>query len=225
MNKRTTIVFGIAALVLVATIVYAIVQVTRPYKGLILTQDVEMTEEERTYVEHRIAVTMAALDAQKKADEKVDLDLYLSLAWDYTVLGDLVHARKTYDEYFEHNAINYTAWANYGMIARRMGDIEAAEEAYIKALTYNPTEANYRNYITLLQNYFEGTRDDEVLSRLQEGVTRVGQTSWFMVTLAEYYKTHGNCQAAFEHYEAAIALAPDITAIVDDYNLAKSQCQ
>ena len=227
MKNRRQVVYGIAALLILVGIAYGIQQWTNPYRGLTLVQDVEMMDEERVYVENRIRLTLAALDAQRGADEAdVDLDLYLSLAWDYSAIGDLVNAREIYEAYFEFNDINYTAWSNYGTILKKMGDIKNAEAAYLQALQLSPTEANYRNYVLLLQNYYEdGERDADILATLLAGVTTEGQTPWFMVTLAEYYLKHDDCAKAFDHYEAAMALAPENTSIIDDFNAAREVCQ
>lgn len=225
MNTRRKLVYGVAAGVLAIALVYGFMKWQDPYAGLTLTEDVEITDLERSYVEQRIAVTRAALDSQA-GSEDLDLDLFLTLAWDYTLIGNLVDARETYEEYFTHNAINYTAWANYGTILKKMGDIKLAEEAYLKAIEYNPTEGNYRNYVVLLRDYDpEGDREEEVLNVLNEGVARVGQTPWFMVAIAEWYMNDENCEEAFVYFELAMDLAPEVTAIAEDYAMAKAACE
>ena len=222
--SRKTLVYGIALVVVLIAVIYGVTRSSNPYPGLTLTVEADITDEERSYVENRIVVTENALAIQRE-DEDVDLDLLLSLAWDYTIVGNLVDAREIYEEYFDYNAINYTVWANYGIILKRMGDIDGAEDAFLTALQLNPTEANYRNYVTLLEDYFDaGEREDDMFAALQDGVTRVGQTSWFMIKLAEVYVNRGDCETAFEHYEIAIDLEPEITAIVDDYEQLKETC-
>ena len=186
--------------------------------------DVEITDEERFYVTQRIEVTESALDAQR-GTEDVDLDLVLALAWDYTLIGDLVNARETYEEFFESNSIHYTAWGNYASILKKMGDIDAAEEAYLQTLDLRKSEANYRSYVAFLEVYFdEGERDEDILALLVEGVANEGQTPWFMDALAKYYYDHGECEKSFDHYEVLIGLVPGDAGVIDDYTAARQTC-
>jgi tetratricopeptide (TPR) repeat protein len=224
LQTRRNIVIAIALLVLLIAAIYGIIQMSSPYYGLNLETSVEMTDEERFFVTQRIEVTESALQAQR-AVEDVDLDLLLGLAFDYSLIGDLVGSREVYEEYFEYNNINYSVWANYAGVLKKMQDIDGAEKAYLTALELRPSEAYYRNYISFLQNYFdEGERDADIIAALEAGVISQGQTPWFMVALANYYLDHDECQKAFDHFDVLLTLLPDNTGVVDDYERAKETC-
>lgn len=229
LETRRKIVFIIAIVVLAVAIIYGVVNTSsenlnNKYDGLILSTDNGHSEEEVIFVRQRIALTEAAIEAQQGTDD-IDLDLYLAVAWDYTVIGDLVGSRETYEEFLRINSINYTAWNNYANILKKMGDIALAEDAYLQALQLRASEEHYRDYIDLIDNYYpDDNRDDDVLAALENAVANLGQTTWLMVTLAEWYVDHGQCEKAFNHYSVAKTLSPDITDIEVDLQLARETC-
>ena len=95
----------------------------------------------------------------------------------------------------------------------------------MQTIQIKPAEEYYRDYIVLLDRYYpEGERDDDELAALKAGVAEVGQTPWFMVNLGDWYYEHGQCDDAETHYEVAMALAPDIESIKEDYEIVRARC-
>ncbi len=226
LETRRQIVFAIALIVFVAALVYAGLANSNAikYRGLTLTEEVQMDDTTRAAIEARIATTRAAIEAQH-GSEDMDLNLYTNLAFDASLLGDLVLERETYEEYFNYNAINYVAWNNYGNVLATMGDTEKAEEAYREAIKLEPHEEFYRDLIDLIRkNDPAGDREEEVRELLLEGVERVGQTPWFMVMLAEWFMDHDDCENALAHYSVAKTLAPDNEALLAEYEAAQKTC-
>lgn len=226
LETRRQFIFGIALLVFVGALVYAGFANSNAwkYQGLTLQSDVEMDEETRNILETRIATTQAAIDAQRGSDD-IDLNLYTNLAFDAILMGDLVLARETYEEYFERNAINYIAWNNYANVLRDMGDTEKAEEAYRKAVELGGMEEYYSDLIDhIRKNDPDGEREDEVKALLEQDVEENGQSSWSMVMLAQWYMDHDDCERALDHYEVAVSLLPDNETLVQEYEDAKDTC-
>ncbi|MFA6522259.1 MAG: hypothetical protein WCT24_01540 [Patescibacteria group bacterium] len=237
LKNRRFVAYGIVVAVLVAVIGFVVfMQVSDSpkwqYRGLTLTQEIQMDDAMRTLLEGRLATEKAALASQIKAaggsnedPDQVDWFLYEQIASDYYMLGDLVGAREAYEDYFKLNAINYVAWNNYANVLELMGDRENAEYAFKQAFTIEPMEEFYRDYIEYIKlDNEDGARDEEILNTLLDGVSRAGQTSWFMVELAVYYLAHGDCQNALDHYDVAKSLDPENETLVGDIAAARAQC-
>lgn len=197
----------------------------RKYAGLTLDREIEIDETTRTILKQRIATTRAAIDAnlREKGDD-FDWDLYLILAGDANLLGDMVLERETYEEFLEVNPIHYIGWNNYANVLRDMGDDTKAEEMYRKALELHQGEEFYRDLIDQIENTSNGERDDEVLAILKEGVVEVGQSAWFMVVIAQWYMAHDDCQQAFEHYDVAETLIPQNEGLILEIEEAEVTC-
>ncbi len=231
--SRNVFIAGIAVVLMVVLGVFAVWYFNSDayaYRGLVLTDDyAQMTDSERAYYEQQLDIAQSALVAQKATMDiqDVDWDLFTSIAWNASMLGDLVLARETIEEYLTLNAINMSAWNFYGEILTRMEDYSKAEAAFAKAVELDPTEEFYRDLVMAIRNNPpDGSREDEVKIVLEDGVDRVGQTPWFMTELATWYLTHDDCDRALDHYEVAKdLLPPDNEAIKQDIASAKTQCE
>ncbi len=196
---------GIA--VLIAVGIGAYLWVNRdPYAGLVKTMEVQSDEATKTLVRQRLATTQAAIVAAQQAGEEVNLDLYVSLASDSLLLGDLVSAREALEKQLEGNALNYTAWNTYGTVLEYMHDYEKALEAYYRALELQPNEEYYRDVITLIEKQFTD-RDEQIEILYTDSVKTLGQNVWNMKGLGAWYAAHGDCEKADDHYDVAISLA------------------
>ncbi|MFA6131268.1 MAG: tetratricopeptide repeat protein [Patescibacteria group bacterium] len=237
LKKRRLFAYGILLLILILVGTFAVLDKVSnspsiKYHGLNLTSEVEMDDATRTLLENRLSTEQSALASQieaaggKNTDaDLVDWNLYELIAWDAYMLGDLVTAREIYEAYFELNTINNTAWNNYGNVLEYMGDTEKALDAYYQALTLSPMEEYYRDYLNLFsQDNEDGAKDQEILAILQDGVNRAGQTSWFMVMLAEWYLEHGDCESGLDHYEVAKSLDPENETLLADIATAEARC-
>lgn len=227
LESRRQFVFGIALIIFIGALIYGAVLKTEPdfikYRGLTLQSDIQMEDDVRTILEQRIATTQASIKAQS-GNEDMDTNLYLLLAGDANLLGDLVLERETYEAYFEMNNINYMVWNNYANVLQQMGDNEKAEEAYRKAIELNPNEEYYRDLIDHIRKT-SNDREDEVLEILKEGVAEEGQTTWFMVMMAQWYMADGDCEQALAHYRVAETLSPGNEGLINEIAEAKVTCK
>lgn len=226
LKTRRGFILTSAVLLLIAAILYGYSTKTQDkYSGLKLIADVEISEDIKTAMRSRIAISEAAIKAQEKADEDVDLNLYSSIAWDATVLGDLVLARETYERYFELNSINHTAWNNYANILNEMGDFDRAEAAYKEAYTLYATEEFYTDYIEFIDRHsVDGNRDQDIKNALEEAVQEVGQTPYFMIRLANWYEERGECEQMTAHFKVAKTLIPESEDLDNEIVRATRNC-
>ncbi|MFH1712198.1 MAG: tetratricopeptide repeat protein [Patescibacteria group bacterium] len=231
-QTRRQIVLGIALLVLIASLFYGALNKPKMGTGtpddLVTEQEIDIDEPTKFIFTNRVAVFQAALAAQEDFEEmtgqRKDWDLYMEIASNAIMYGDLATARQAYEDMLQLNPLHIVGWGNLGNVLVDMHDYEAALDAYSQVIDMNPTEAAYRNYIRVLEYPETGDRDDEVKEMLDAGVANVGQTSWFMVNLAEWYVRHGECDQAFAHYEVAQDVAPELESITKDYEEAKQTC-
>ena len=226
-TRRQWILSG-AVLLLILAVVYGAWSASghnNKYKGLALNSEVALDDGMRNLIESQIKVSQAALEAQLKSGQKVDLNLYTSIAWDATMLGDLVLARETYEAYFEKNTLNYTAWNNYANVLKDMGDFDRAESAYKEAYTLYGNEAYYRDYIEFIDNHsVDGNRDEEINQVLEDAVSEIGQTPYFMIKLASLYEKRGDCEQMNAHYNVAKTLLPDNKELPEEIATANKNC-
>jgi len=224
-NRRTWILAG-AILLLVAALVYGAWSTIGPstkYQGLTLTGNVELDDATRTIYTQRIQVTQSAIASQKESGEDVDLNLYLSLAWDANAIGDLVLARETYEEFLDANPLYFAAWNTYGNVLKDMGDEAGALGAYKQAIDLEPTEGFYRDYYEQYVKLYPEDKEG-ALRILEEAVQNVSQTPWLMVELAAWHLADGNCEEAFNHYDVAETLIPENQSLQDLIAQARTQC-
>lgn len=224
---RMHVIKSIVSLVVIGLAAYGVYhywpRLTDPYYGLQKTFDVQMTDDQRTTIVQRMALTKASIDAAKDAGTKVDLDLYVSYAGDALFLGDLVTAREYTELALEGNSLNPATWDTYGSILERMGDYAKAKEAYTTAITNDSAEEYYRDLVELIENHYPD-QIDSVETLLLAAVDDLGQTPWLMVKLGQWYETHGDCARAKAHLKVAKTLSPDNQAIADEYTRIATTC-
>ena len=215
---RRTAIWAVCGVVLAVVLVVGGVKLfgaNDPYTGLTLWRETQIPEETRIILEQRIATTNASIAAKLSAGEDVSNDLYESLAYDAYVLGDLVTARESYERVVNANPLYYIGWNAYANTLEAMGDYDDAERAYRQALSLAPDVDTYYTDLTdLLTTRFTG-RDEEVLALLQQGVDMLGQRLTFMIALAEWYTTHGDCDRAIAHYKVVASLNPAVAESVN----------
>jgi tetratricopeptide (TPR) repeat protein len=222
LQSRRKLIIGIAGVVVAVAIIWAIVAASNPYRGLETERRNNIDDTTREIVGQRLELSLAALEAQKDVGD-VELDLYTSVIFDAWVMGDLVLARETSEEYFEHNDINYAAWNMYGAVLKEMGDLEGAEDAYMQAIQLNPNvEEYYRDLINVISE--DPERSGDVKEALETLIENAGQSSWSMVTLGEWYRENGECDEAIAHYKVAAGLAPELESIQADLESLQKEC-
>jgi tetratricopeptide (TPR) repeat protein len=221
------IAFMLALIVIIGGLSYEYYQSRPAAESLVEHLEIELDPAIRQTFAQRIEVTKAALSAQEKSGERVEMALYINLASDYVMIGELHEGADVYKHYLtDINQIDYTAWNNYADVAEQMGDYLVAEQAYLKAIELLPDYEEYhRDYVEFLKNHFSGTRGQNIREALEDSVTRAGQSAWSMVNLAEWYLADGDCDEALAHYKVALQLSPDNTALQDEIAEAKDTCQ
>ena len=195
---------------------------SNPYKGLRTHSDIQMTDEIRALIEQRIAVTRASIEAQ---GEEVDADLYILLANDESLLGNLDRAREAAEKAVQLNPLNFAALNLLGSIEEDMYDYDAAREAYKATIDQTPdVEEFYRDYVVLMQAHWPEERE-EIKAALEASIADYGRTAWNVTELARWYTTEGDCERAEDHYDLATKLDPGNAGLAAEAEAAEETCQ
>ncbi len=222
MNRfsRKQMVIGASILVLFGLTGYGLWQawprLTDPYYGLTKTITVQMDDATRVLIQQKLATAQASLAAQQSGTD-VDTQLYLVIAENEKMLGDLIASREMYEIYLEAKPTSYTGWNSYAKLLEMMKDLPNAEFAHKKTIELLAAEEYYRDYVEFLQANFPDRRA-EVKVLLDESYTKFLQTPWTMVALGDWYFETGDCFQGDAHYDVAIALTPE-----NAVNLKKDQ--
>lgn len=207
-RKHTAI--GISILAIIILIGYGIStqwdRLTNPYFGLKTYLDVQMTPETRTLVEQKVATAKASILASEKSGGEVDNTMYLTIAENEKILGDLIASRQMYEKYLTINDSSYVAWNSYAKLLEYMNDLTKSEEAYKKTLTLLKDESYYRDYYDFLILHFPARLTD-IKALLDEAFKTLGQTPWTMVALGDWNFTTGDCEQGKAHYDVAKTLS------------------
>ncbi len=227
--SRKQVVIGISILVLLVLGGYGLYtqwpRLTDPYFGLTTHIDVQMEDSTRTLVQQRIATAEASLAAQEKAGGEVDTKLYLTIAENQKMLGDLVASRKMYEKSISLNDKAYVVWNSYAAVLELMKDLPAAETAYKTSLNLLKIEENYREYVEFLILHYPDRRT-EVKALLDEAYSSLGQTQWIMIALGNWFFESGDCDQGKAHYDVAKTLSRgDTTNLVKDQQEKLAICQ
>lgn len=228
LDKRQKIAFIAASVVLLAILViggYLLFHKSVSNNAnLTLWRETQIDDATKTTLTQRIATTIASIQAKPSDTPVVDMtNLYLSVANDTYVLGDLATCREYLEKALNQNSLMDSAWSMYGDVLSQMGDRVKAEDAFKQAIQISPMIKYYMDYAAFLQKD-SPARDADRLADLEAGVAVLGQSTDFMVALAEYYNDHGDCAQSLAHYKVAITLAPNNQAIKDDMAMVKSTC-
>lgn len=199
-------------------------RLTNPYYGLNTYFEVQMDEATRVLIQQRLATAQASLAAQQQNGEDVDTQLYLVIAEQHKMLGDLVASRETYEAYLDRVSTSHVAWNAYAKILDLMNDVSASETAYAKTLSVFHGEEYYRDYVGFLQRRFPERRAD-VKVLLDEAYTRFGQTLWTMTALGDWYFDAKDCTQGKAHYDVAIALSDDDATLRRDVQELLEACE
>jgi tetratricopeptide (TPR) repeat protein len=194
-----------------------------PYAGMKTTLEVQMDDATRLLVQQKIETAKASIAASEKAGEEVDMNLYLSLAEQYHILGDLVASREAYETYLDLNPASYVAWNAYGTILEIMGDYEKAGPAFAKAVEILKTQEFFRDYAEFLAAHYP-EKETEYKAVIDQAYEELGQTPWTMQVLGDWYFAHNDCVLGRDHYEVAQALDPENTNITLDAEEKYEEC-
>ncbi len=228
LDKRQKIALTAASVVLLAILVvggYLLFhQSASNNANLTLWRETQIDDATKATLTQRIATTIASIKAKPSDTSAVDLtNLYLSIANDSYILGDLATTRHYLELALNQNALMDTAWNMYGDVLNQMGDRAKAEDAFKQAIQISPMIKYYMDYAAFLKQD-SPARDADRLADLQQAVTVLGQSTDLMVALAEYYNDHSDCAESLAHYKVAVTLTPKNQAIKDDMAMVKSTC-
>jgi tetratricopeptide (TPR) repeat protein len=222
MSKKTTL----FALVLVAILAGGGYWYYRTinFIGLTHTIDRGLDEATRAYVQEQLSTAQQSLETAKKNGDEINLNLYMAIAQNAYLMGDLVTARRAIEAQLDGNSLNYTAWNTYAQILEDMGDLQKADGAYAQAIDLGGNVEEFvRQYISFLQEHYP-ERTEVVKNLLEQSVAVGGQTVWNMQTLARWYRDNRDCYQMNAHYKVAVALAPENENIGKDWEGDKTMC-
>lgn len=224
---RKQAVLGVSAVAALALLVVGTIQLfprlINPYAGLKTTLDVQMEESTRLLVQQKLETAKASIAASEKAGEEVDMNLYLTIAEQYHILGDLIASREAYETYLSFNPASYVGWNSYASILEIMGDYEAAGPAFEKAIEGLKAQEFFRDYAEFLAAHYP-EKEAEYKAVLDSAFEHLGQTSWTMQVLGDWYFAHNDCVLGRDHYEVAEDLEPDNANIPLDAEEKYDEC-
>lgn len=195
-----------------------------PYAGLVTHIDVQMDDATRSLIQHRLAIAQASIEANEQSGATPDMNLYLTIAEQYHLLGDLIASREAYEKYLTLNPISYVAWNAYGSLLETMGDYAKAGPALLKAIEGLRTEEFYRDYAAFLTTYYP-EKQVEYKQFLDRAYAELGQTSWTMQALGDWYFWEHDCALGRDHYDVAEKLEPQNENIQKDAHEKYRVCQ
>ncbi len=185
--------------------------------------EIDMDEQSKVLFEKRLAVAKAGLEARKRAGQE-DLRLTEAVASDAYFLGRLTEAKEIYEEYLQLNPINPVVWTAYASILEEMNELESAEEAYYQALSVNATSANFDRYIRFTKRHYADERHQEIRAMYELALQTLGDETWILNGLAEWYAKDGNCEQEVEHYEKALQVATNKESAQKNLDDARESC-
>lgn len=210
--SRKQVVIGISILVVLGLSGYGLYtqwpRLTDPYFGLTTHIDVQMEDSTRTLIQQRIATAEASLAAQEKSGGEVDTKLYLTIAENQKMLGDLIASRQMYEKSLALNDKAYIVWNSYAKLLELMKDFPNAEIGFKKALDLLKIEENYQDYVEFMQLHYPERRT-EIKALLDEAFVALGQTPWTMIALGDWFFETGDCDQGKAHYDVAMTLSPN----------------
>lgn len=214
--SRKQVVLGLSILVVLCVAGYVFWQkegrkLVDPYYGLVTSIDVQMEDSTRVLLQQRLATAQASLSSQISSGADVDEQLYLVIAENEKMLGDLVASRQMYETYLDAMPNSYVAWNSYASLLEMMKDYPAAETGYKKSVELLKTEEYYRDYVDFLQAHYPDRRDD-VKAVLDDAYKNLLQTQWTMTALGDWFFQTGDCDQGKAHYDVAISIAPQNAA-------------
>jgi tetratricopeptide (TPR) repeat protein len=172
----------------------------------------------------QLTAAQQSLEAAKKNGDEINLNLYITIAQNAYLMGDLVTARRAIEAQLEGNDLNYTAWNTYGQILEDMGDLKKADAAYAQAIDLGGTvESFVRQYVEFLQEHYPD-RKETIKNLLEQSVSVGGQTAWNMQTLARWYRDAQDCYQMNAHYKVAVALMEGNNNMQTDWEADKLVC-
>lgn len=155
----------------------------------------------------------AMIEANIAADQKIVPQTEASLidlAQNQTALGNWAEAKQTYLMVMNTFPSSTIVWALYASLLEQMGDYASADTAYQQAIIVEPTEKNFRAFISFLQVHLKG-HVTELKTVLDSAQKALGDTIFTATSLGDWYFSNSDCASGKSSYATAIKLSPDST--------------
>lgn len=198
-------------------------RLTDPYAGLKTTLEVQMDDTTRVLVQKKLETAKASIAAYEQAGENFDMNLYLVIAEQHLLLGDLVASREAYETYLALNPASYVGWNSYANVLEFMEDYENAGPAFAKAIDGLKAQEFFRDYAEFLASYYP-EKETEYKAVLDSAFEHLGQTAWTTQALGDWYFAHNDCVLGRDHYEVAEKLDPANESLREDKVAKYAEC-
>lgn len=146
-------------------------------------------------------------ETRRVTDDRALSHFYNNRGAELMEAGELVAARKHFNEALRITPDFVAAWNNLGVLDMREGSLQDAMRAYGKALAKNPGHAPTLSNIV---NLYRRSGDARKLAEFEKRLFRVQSNDPFQqVILATGYEQKGDYKQALAHYRRALRLQED----------------
>ncbi len=139
----------------------------------------------------------AKFNLDKAVEEAPDMpEVHYSLAYYYQVVNELKHADASYKKVLELDPENANALNNYGAFLCQYGDIDKAEENFLKALAQDKYIGKSKTYVNLGVCMLENGREEGAIKYLNKALSHDPYSGKALIELADYNFKHDEVVAA-----------------------------
>lgn len=140
------------------------------------------------------------------AKDSHDINLYVTLATIYNVLGNKIKSEVIFKDAIKKFPKNWKAYSGYGYFLLQNGSHEESIEFYKKVLEFTPDNIPALNNLAIGYMYKEDFRS---AAEIFEAATRIEPDSVIFANAGSMYYSIGNIKKASEFYEESLRLQPD----------------
>jgi tetratricopeptide (TPR) repeat protein len=163
--------------------------------------------------EARVTKEMEKLQAalEDDATEPTDYSIYVSMAGQYTLLGDGKSTLKYLEKALAIDSVKTgLAWHNVGVLMERLGAIHTARTAYARAVeAQSQIDAYHIARFSFLIKHFSEDKE-AVDAALNEAAVEFGEDDLFVMNArAEWFEMQEEWQEAIGAWEKILAGAPE----------------
>lgn len=138
------------------------------------------------------------------ADQQLLISFYNNRAADLMAQGDTSNAFRYLQASLAINHYYASTWNNLGVLQLRMGDTDAAEHAYTRALKLEPMKADA---LFNMVNLYKSKGESHLEASFQRRLHRVQQRDpYYQFMLGTQREDQGDYQGALDYYQRAIHL-------------------
>lgn len=182
--------------------------------ALTTTVDRGMSEEQLQGFRDRIAEFETTV-AENETNGTRDISVILSLANLYYQIGELETAATWYRDILRTHPQDAPALENLAQAQLEMDDWTGAELSLRAAANVSAYEPTYIKLADLIDEHFPERRA-EIQGVLETAIANLGQTSGLLARLGKWYADEGTLDEAISHYQVALQIDPDNSAIEEE---------